>query len=68
MQKTIILNDSDDNEIMALVEYNPEYLHDFKVLYAVVELKTNGEKCCLSNPDVVRFQYINEIVQQLREE
>jgi len=66
MQKTIILADSDDNEIMALVEYNTNYIQDMKVLYATVELKANGYKCCISNPDVVKFQYYDEIVEQIR--
>ena len=67
MQKIINLIDSDDNPIMALVEYNPDYIRDCKVVYAVVELKATGEKSHISNSDVIKFQYYEEIIKQLQE-
>ena len=67
MQKTIILTDSDGNAIMALVDYNPDYIQDFKVLYATVELKANGYVHYISNLEMLRFQYSEDIIKQLRE-
>lgn len=67
MQKTILLTDSDTNSIMALVEYNPDYIQDFKVLYATVELKVNGNVHYISNLEMLRFQYSEDIIRQLRE-
>lgn len=68
MQKTILLTDSDGNAIMALVDYSPEYIQDFKVMYATVELKTNGDVHYISNLEMLRFQYSEDIIRQLREE
>jgi hypothetical protein len=67
MQKTILLTDSDSNSIMALVEYNPDYIQDFKVLYATVELKASGYVHYISNLEMLRFQYSEDIIRQLRE-
>jgi hypothetical protein len=67
MQKTILLTDSDNNAIMALVEYNPEYVQDFKVLYAQVELKVSGEQYYISNMEMLRYQYSSDIINQLKE-
>lgn len=68
MQKTVLLTDSDGNAIMALVEYNQEYIQDFKVMYATVELKVNGDVHYISNLEMLRFQYSEDILKQLREE
>ena len=67
MQKTILLTDSDSNSIMALVEYNHDYIQDFKVLYATVELKASGDVHYISNLEMLRFQYSEDIIKQLRE-
>lgn len=67
-QCVVNLKDSDNNYIMAIVEYNTFYEGDFVVTNAIVEIKSSGVKLNIVNVDMLKAQYYDEIVKQLKED
>lgn len=65
-QCVVDLVDSDGNFIMAFVEYNTFYESDFVVTQAVVEIKATGGRHFIKNVEMIRAQYSDQIVNQIK--
>jgi hypothetical protein len=66
---TVYLRDSDKNEIMALVEYNPSYPKDFKVVVASVDIPNVSTfsviRTEISNLTMLEAQYAEDILKEI---
>lgn len=65
---TVYLYDSDKNEIMALIEYNPAYPKDFKVVAANVKIPLQGtayREAEISNLTMLEAQYAEDILKEI---
>jgi len=66
---TIYLYDSDKNEIMALIEYNPSYPKDFKVVAASVDIPNTStmsfQRTEISNLTMLEAQYAEDILKEI---
>jgi hypothetical protein len=67
-EMTVELKDSDGNFIMSLIQYNPSYPQDFRVLSANVTLKVSGTTHAIDNMEMVRAQYYQDIFKIVIEE
>lgn len=64
---TAELVDSDGNFILCCVSYNPDYVNDFRVLWAAVTVKITGQTHSIDNMEMIRAQYTEDILKQIRE-